>query len=226
MKHKIIKTDNYLLVVDDSEIKINNTVYVYCSEIEVEEIRTVYGYYNEQFLFNDKSQIHIDYCKKIIAHLPLNGYAILKDVPLLPPLEVDDDIEELAEQKYSEQSKSYEDDLNDPFYNYPKYLKIGFVDGYNKAKESERNNLTPFKNLIALIENGLLKGTIETNLMIDQEINICKEYLNKQSQPKTPTHFEVEMGTKYFEDSRWETHPILVTNQQGQTQLVGRYIYE
>ena len=28
MKHKIITTDNYLLVVDDSEIKENNYVYV------------------------------------------------------------------------------------------------------------------------------------------------------------------------------------------------------
>lgn len=185
MKHKLIKADNYLLVVDDSEIK---TWY--------------YDEYSKKVHHSGGAEYsRNDITKNIVAHLPLNGFAILKDIPLLPPLNVDDDIEELAEQKYSEQSKSYEDDLNDPFYNYPKYLKIGFMDGYNKAKESERNNLTPFKNLIALIENGLLKDTIETNLMIDQEINICKEYLNKQSQPKMPTHFNhidtvcLDMGT-------------------------------
>lgn len=214
MKYEIIKADGYLLVVDDSEIK---TWY--------------YDEYSKKVHHSGGAEYsRNDITKNIVAHLPLNGFAILKDIPLLPPLNVDDDIEELAEQKYSEQSKSYENDLNDPFYNYPKYLKIGFVDGYNKAKECERNNLTPFKNLITLIENGLLKGTIETNLMIDQEINVCKEYLNKQSQPGIPTHFEVEMREYVFFDCDSiiveGEEPKTTTNSQGQTQLVGRYIYE
>jgi hypothetical protein len=73
MTHPIIKTQNYLLVVDDeSEIKegekglsINNAVYTH---------------------FN---RLGKDYGKKVIAHLPLKINApILEGVPLLPPLKI------------------------------------------------------------------------------------------------------------------------------------------
>jgi len=50
MKHSIIKTDNYLLVVNDSEIAIGDTVLVNCSELEVLDIRKVNDYYNEHEL--------------------------------------------------------------------------------------------------------------------------------------------------------------------------------
>ncbi len=55
-----------IYITDNSEIKEGNYVVVDCSEIEIEEVRLVIGYYNEQFLFDDRGQIHMDYCKKII----------------------------------------------------------------------------------------------------------------------------------------------------------------
>jgi hypothetical protein len=55
-----------IYITDNSEIKEGNYVVVSCSEIEIEEVRLVIGYYNEQFLFDDRGQIHMDYCKKII----------------------------------------------------------------------------------------------------------------------------------------------------------------
>ena len=61
--HKIGKE---LSITSDEEIKEGDFVVVNCSEIEIEEVRLVTGYYNEQFLFDDRSQIHMDYCKKII----------------------------------------------------------------------------------------------------------------------------------------------------------------
>lgn len=71
MKKELIKTENYLLVVDDSDIKIG-----------------------DWFLTDDKriEQSAPDWNprewhKKIIAHLPLNDSPILEGVPLLPPLE-------------------------------------------------------------------------------------------------------------------------------------------
>ena len=84
MKHSIIKTDHYLLVVNDSEIAIGDTVLVDCSELEVLDIRKVNDYYNEQFLFEGNGQIHMDYCKKIIAHAPINGAPILEGIEQLP----------------------------------------------------------------------------------------------------------------------------------------------
>jgi len=55
-----------IYITDNSEIKEGNYVVVDCSEIEIEEVRLVIGYYNEQFLFDDRGQIHMDYCKKVI----------------------------------------------------------------------------------------------------------------------------------------------------------------
>lgn len=72
-----INPDHYI-IVDDLEIKIGDLVYVYCSEIEAEEIHQVAGYYNEQFIFADGSQIHLHYCHKIThSTKPLEDVTVL-----------------------------------------------------------------------------------------------------------------------------------------------------
>lgn len=38
-----------------------------------------------------------------------------------------------------------------------------------------RNKLSPFKNLIAMLENGLMKGTIEVHPYIQKEMERCKK---------------------------------------------------
>lgn len=38
-----------------------------------------------------------------------------------------------------------------------------------------RNKLTPVKNLIAMIENGLAKGTAETHDLVIREVEQCKK---------------------------------------------------
>jgi hypothetical protein len=58
--------NQHIYITNDSDIIVKDYVVVSCSEVNIEEVRIVTGYYNEQFLFDDKSQIHIDYCKKII----------------------------------------------------------------------------------------------------------------------------------------------------------------
>lgn len=79
MKHEIIKTENYLLIVDESEIKVGDWTcniqrpYIKeCQDIDVE-------YYNKRN----------DVFKKVITHLPLNNSPILEGVDLLPPIEND-----------------------------------------------------------------------------------------------------------------------------------------
>ena len=66
MTHKIIKTDNYLLVVDDSEIKEGKT------------FLTKEGIIHTNIGWNYGDKV-------IISHLPLNGSPILEGVDLLPP---------------------------------------------------------------------------------------------------------------------------------------------
>ena len=118
MKHKIICTENYLLIVDDSQITEGD----YC----LANAKT----YNNEIVTYRKSPCpppfvsNLNILKKIIAHLPLNGSSTLDSIDLLPPLP--DEVEELAEE-YSKNHSIYETAQDDVFH--------GFVQGYNKAKE-------------------------------------------------------------------------------------------
>ena len=69
MTHKLIKTDNYLLVVDDSEIKVEDYFY------------SIRGIIEQAIIDYPKNEHH----GVIIAHLPLNDSPILEGVDLLPP---------------------------------------------------------------------------------------------------------------------------------------------
>ena len=112
MTHKLIKTDNYLLVVDDSGIEVGDY------------------YWNKEYPSQVYKRHHYntfsDY-KKIIAHLPLNGSPILEGVDLLPPIEDDED---LIEDALSDLPKNL---------NKTSVYGLGFIDGrisgYQKARE-------------------------------------------------------------------------------------------
>ena len=64
---KLKHGNQHLYITSDEEMKKGDYVYVACSEVNVYGIRQITEYYNGQFLFDDKSQIDMDYCKKIIA---------------------------------------------------------------------------------------------------------------------------------------------------------------
>jgi hypothetical protein len=110
MTHKLIKTENYLLVVDDSWIEVGDY------------------YWNKEYPSQVYKRHHYntssDY-KKIIAHLPLNGSPILEGVDLLPPIEDD---EALIEDALSDLPKNL---------NKTNVYGLGFIDGrisgYNKS---------------------------------------------------------------------------------------------
>jgi hypothetical protein len=102
MKHNLIKTDNYLLVVDDSEIKQSD--WIYNEEREPSIVQCI-------------GKGSLRGWAKIIAYLPLNGAPVLDGVPLLPSLPQEDDKEKY---KYTEEDIRaikriliYDDDKND-----------------------------------------------------------------------------------------------------------------
>jgi hypothetical protein len=216
MTHSIIKTDNYLLVVDDSEIAIGDTVLVDCSELEVLGIRKVNDYYNEQFLFEGNGQIHMDYCKKIISHLPLNNSPVLEGVDLLPPLE--DDVEKLAEEFKSSYKKVGVTD----------YEVSSFIVGYNKAKEK-------YKYTEEQLKTAIHKAIIfsEENRKItsgEYAVKFYKFYgelIQSLQQPKTPVAFECTAIDSYeqFGDNAVRIFKRKTTTSDGLTQWVGQYIY-
>ena len=116
MKYEIIRTNNYLLVVDGSEVTPLN----WCLDTTT---NLVFQYYTKREVKTTD--------KKIIAHLPLNGSSILEGVDLLPPLE--DEVEKSAHIRFI----GSDDDVN---YN----LRFGFTEGYNKAKENLHKILSDF----------------------------------------------------------------------------------
>jgi len=206
MKHNIIKTENYLMVVDGSEINVGD--WIYKSNSNTVNIAGK-GYHN--FTQSDA---------KIIAHLPLNNSPVLEFVPLLPPLE--DEVEE-AEEVFKEVLDSETKQV------YDKMLlgatEHGFIIGYNKAKEKYKYTEEDLRNAIDMARKFpyITKGEIKFNTPIDEIIKFIQ-------QPKIPVAFECEMKQKSVNGSipvnqEWEYEPKTTTNPQGQTVLVGKYIY-
>jgi hypothetical protein len=56
-----------------------------------------------------------------------------------------------------------------------------YEEEYGKSINIEelRNKLGPFKNLITMLENGLVEGTIDTHQLVLDEIRICKQNLDE-----------------------------------------------
>jgi hypothetical protein len=203
MKHSIIKTDNYLLVVNDSEIKEGD----YRVNIQRNTIHLVD---EEPSYFNKRNDVF----KKIISHLPLNNSPVLEGVDLLPPLE--DDVEKLAEEFKSSYKKVGVTD----------YEVSSFTVGYNKAKEKYKYTEEQMKRIY---EKGYSAGRNELNSRESDKIKY--DYIQSLQQPKTPVAFECEMVTMnkgYTEESDYPYQqcdiPKTTTNSQGFTQWVGQYI--
>ena len=205
MKHNIIKTDNYLLVVDDSEIKAGD-----------------YGFITSAVMSYDAmlKEWNQPLGSKIIAHLPLNNSPILEGVPLLPPLEQEDDVEKLAEEEYPIIPNT------SPNVNWDRANKQeGFERGYNKAREKcikeIDKQISDFKHDLKESTSTFVKQNCEGAIF---GLMRLKESL---SQPKTPTHFEFEMEDKVALDG----HTVIgkeiktTTNSQGQQVACGKYIY-
>ena len=124
MKYKIIKTKNYLFIVDDSEIKAGDLYY-----LESVTLKNMILKANESRIATNE--------KKIIAHLPLNGASVIEGVDLLPSLE--DDVEKLAVQEIG---------IDNSIYNISDHES--FIKGYNKAKEKYKYTEEDVRNAIEI----------------------------------------------------------------------------
>ena len=216
MKKELIKTNNYLLVVDDSEIKEGDWFY------QVNLNKIIHHNLKNGLLLQPQS-----FDKKIIAHLPLKDTLTFEGVPLLPPLEQEDDVEKLAEEEYPIIPNT------SPNVNWDRANKQeGFERGYNKAREKykftkEQLRSAMFDAFLSAPENG---GHLFEEW--------SDKYIQSLSQPKTPTHFEFETEITHEGNGTYSTDlmdiglsnltPIKVikttTNSHGQL-ACGKYIY-
>jgi len=209
MENKIIKIDNYLLVVDDSEIKEGD--WVYCWE-------TINGTPSnfDIVLMTSKNYTHwvngADNYKKVISHLPLNNSPILEGVLLLPPLE--DEVE-----------KFLNDEIN---YWYHKtgsltseeIVRRAFSIGL-KAKEKYKYTEEEMKRIY---EKGYSAGRNELNSRESDKIKY--DYIQSLQQPKMPVGFECEIDLSKHNGQFRTKYGIKTTiNSQGLTQWIGTYKY-
>ena len=208
MTHKLIKTENYLLVVDDS-LTVGkgyalNTSY-----------KLLLKYDTDQHLayFND-------IVKKIIAHLPLNGSPILEGVDLLPPYSrhQEDGVKELAELKYpvimrpngrTLAGRHYDVDVNYSERSAYKY-------GYNKAREKYKYTEEDMRKAIDMATTSKHDSTL---IFFNAEEII-------QSLHQYPTEFETEdvltPSQIFYPNDVPYCSPKTITTTQG-IQWVGKY---
>jgi hypothetical protein len=220
MKYEIIKTENYLLVVDDSEIKEGD----WClADIPAGDFYGVVKH-NEAFAKH--------YYKKIIAYLPLNNSPILEGVDLLPPLE--DKVEKLLNDEINYWYRETGSLTSE------KIVRRAFSIGL-KAKEKYKyteEDMIEYSNwLFKWCEYNKYRKLIDGvkpygigEFISDKDM--FDKFLKEKSlqQPKMPVGFESEdeqtnnkPGCSYATLTMYKTKT--TTNPQGLTQWVGRYIY-
>jgi hypothetical protein len=199
MKKELIKTDNYLLIVDDSNIKDGDWMHR-------NDEQPTFVTSNFWWDFGDRY-------RKITAHLPLNNAPILEGVPLLPPLEQNDDVEKIAKENYDDSAWSEEQQL---------VRKLAFINGYNKAKERYRYT-----------EDDVIKAIKMTR----GSDTFIETILQQIKQLKLPIGFEPEIEYQDMME-KWYSEPTILSklnrpqriktiiNEQGQIQLIGDYIYD
>jgi len=226
MKHKLIKTTDYFLVVDDSEIKKDNWYY---------NVNGIFRCDNQKTGQDELSlSLLTKWNKKIIAHLSLNNSPILEGVDLLPPLE--DDVEKLAKQFANDKMKEYVGSC----YADREYLRQGYITGYNKAKETYKYTE---EDLRKAYNKGTNQGAFHEMLVRDEDWKAVDGFIKNDNskvdkfiqslqQPKLPVEFECEMKKNLQELSEFSPIPSIevliiktTTNSQGQKVWIGKYHY-
>ena len=163
MTHQIIKTDNYILITSDEEIKVGDWCILFDSVGNL--------FYDIPLQYTDSKNQHINkYLRKVIAHLPPNNSSILEGVPLLPPLDDEDEFEL--------DNDNIDKGVEKNGLGYVNGYYGGFVDGVKKAKEKYKFTE---EDVIKIVEKS-------------RETGLTAEYLMLSlSQPKLPVGFKCEM---------------------------------
>ena len=216
MTHNIIKTENYLLIVSD---EIPTTWYY---DTYLNQVRHTGGAeYGESSI-----------TKKVIGHLPLNNSPVLEFVPLLPLLE--DDNKEVWDQGLAAELEKlpYTKHLDDGQYNDGQLagFEFGATWGYNKAKEKYKYTEDDLMEAMLQISEYYADNLYKDLDGYKKSLDIIKSL----QQPKMPVGFECEVERIYPNpqtiSKEYDFDDILIerkttTNPQGQTVLVGKYIY-
>jgi hypothetical protein len=217
-KFKIIDISDYILAISDEEIlpkdliESNDAIYK-CTTVNENEVIV---YEKNKYA----GSLNPEDCKKIIAYQPKNN-ALELDLPLLPEIVVEDDVEKLAE-------KIVEEAFGEKGMDDAKELCRDFwIDGYKSASKvySEEDLRKAFQagDTYRYHENGGFRSIPSDVLDEDEFIQSLKQF-------KTTKWFvaEVEDRETLARASGFslKTDPVLKTTTiNGKTYLVGTYEY-
>ena len=212
MTHKLIKTDNYLLVVDDSEIKMDDYYLDDTNSVRV-AITEAESYWTHRKKY-----------KKVIAHLPLNGSPILEGVPLLPPYSrhQEDGIEVICKQeaeKLHDKNRHEDWDIyNELVSDDAELIKIG----YNKAREKYKYTEEDMRNAWNAAFTDALAIDEDTYEPLFFE-NFIKSLHQYPTEFETMDEYPVITDDDYFlKEEKSISKPKTITTTQG-VQWVGKY---
>ena len=175
MKLQLIHIDNYLIAVDDSEIKKGDLYF----DLNLNKIKKALEIKIDRIYYNIYHCTIPIKAKKITHHLPLNNATVLEGIELLPPLE---DEVELAYQKElltNNQDKKW----------------VGYGKGINGvSKERWKIIYNKAKEVYKFTEEDM-RDAYNLGLDTHSKQNPNKVYddlIQSLSQPKLPTGFGTE----------------------------------
>lgn len=195
MKHEIVYTDDYAVIVSDKYILPNTYILHYnkihfCVSCSEEEIH----------IKGDLPSLFREDCKKVIAHRPLTDAPILEGLDMLPDFGQEDNVVELALRTY-------------PFSNSE---RNALITGYNKAKETYKYTEEDLLNAIELAQIPLDYDFLPS-------IHEVMQSFKQSKRPKTFL-IQARDSYKKFGDVKQRIFKIsTITNSQGQKELVGTY---
>jgi len=210
MQHKIINTVDYLLIVDDSEIKEGDYyLFTWGGKQEIQRFKDQESdRENHEYLYRTA-------CKKTITHLPLNNSPILEGVDLLPPYSrhQEDGLEELGNRMFRNKIDSLEEIHSD-------YI-LGVTEGYQVAREKYKYTEEDMMKAIDMAQDEeWVKYTDNEYRHIYSELDII------QSLHQYPIEFETEdvltPSEIFYPNDVPYSSPKTITTDQG-IQWVGKY---
>jgi hypothetical protein len=204
MKHTLIKTEDYLLVVSDEPITLDTKWYY---DTHLKDVRSTGGaQYGENSI-----------TKKVLAHLPLNDAGHLAGLDVLPEIDYDLHINDAIGYAGSEGHP-------DPHAFSEKQIGLlhGYVEGFEKARETYKYTE---EDMLAFADTCLNE--------LDSSITVIG-LLEKFKQPKLPVAFEcyVDNILSHNADAGADAlvnpnfgKPKTFTNSEGRTEWFGKYLF-
>ncbi len=240
MKLQIVETPDYILAVSDEEIKKDDIIF-YHHPKQSFDMASIHKVINPNYSLEepayrvkfDTGWGVIEGCKKIIAYQPKDTAEGL-DLPLLPQIIVEDDIEKLAEEATKKQlirifGEESKEDILDDIQKRKHYFKLGFKSATKVYSEDDLKKAIDFgiKYSDKNIQTNILSDMFDFDCSGNLE-QVTNNFIQSLKQPKTsPKWFVAEYKTEYTEDGLdYQSDELKTTTINGKAYLVGKYLNE